>query len=87
MSWRAGLAAPGNPYLHQNARILRSVALDRRETLQEIDVPDYWESEMLPAPMRNGSGHDGSHAFIAQSSSMRSRTTASPPSTPTNPLR
>ena len=51
--------------LHQHAWIPRAAALDRRETLQEIDVPDYWKSEMLPGPMRHGSGHDGSHAFLA----------------------
>lgn len=51
--------------LHGNAWIPRSAVLDRRETLEEIDVPDYWNSEMLPAPMRHGSGHDGSHAFLA----------------------
>ena len=51
--------------LHENVWIPRSAVLDRREALQEIDVPDYWNSEMLPAPMRHRSGHDGSHAFLA----------------------
>ena len=40
-------------------------ALDRREALQEIDVPDYWSSKMPPDPMRHGSGSVGSHAFLA----------------------
>ena len=51
--------------LNEHVWAPRSTALDRRETLQEIDVPDYWKSEMLPAPMRHGSGHDGSHAYLA----------------------
>ena len=51
--------------LHANTWISRSAALDRRETVEEVDVPDYWKSDMLPVPMRHGSGHDGSHAFLA----------------------
>ena len=51
--------------LNEHVWAPRSTALDRRETLQEIDVPDYRKSEMLPAPMRHGSGYDGSHAYLA----------------------
>ena len=51
--------------LHEDAWVPRSTGLDRRDALQEVDVPDYWNSDMLPAPMRHDSGHDGSHAFLA----------------------
>jgi predicted dehydrogenase len=30
----------------------------------EVDVPVYWKTDMLPAPMRHNSGHGGSHTFI-----------------------
>lgn len=30
-----------------------------------VNVPVYWKTEMLPAPMRHVSGHGGSHTFIA----------------------
>jgi predicted dehydrogenase len=30
----------------------------------EVDVPVYWKTDMLPAPLRHDSGHGGSHAFI-----------------------
>jgi predicted dehydrogenase len=30
----------------------------------EVDVPVYWKTDILPAPLRHGSGHGGSHAFI-----------------------
>jgi predicted dehydrogenase len=29
-----------------------------------VDVPDYWKSDMIPEPMRHGSGHGGSAVFI-----------------------
>ena len=51
--------------LHGDAWLPRSTALDRREGVEEVEIPDYWKSDMLPAPMRHGSGHDGSHVFLA----------------------
>ena len=51
--------------LHDDAWLPRSTALDRREGIETLDIPDYWKSEMLPAAMRHGSGHDGSHVFLA----------------------
>ncbi len=51
--------------LHDDAWIPRSTALDRREGIEILEIPDYWKGEMLPAPMRHGSGHDGSHVFLA----------------------
>jgi predicted dehydrogenase len=30
----------------------------------DVDVPVYWKTDMLPAPLRHGSGHGGSHVFI-----------------------
>ncbi len=51
--------------LHEDAWLPRSRALDRDERVQIVDVPDYWKSDMLPPKMRHGSGHDGSHVFLA----------------------
>jgi hypothetical protein len=31
----------------------------------DVNVPVYWQTEMLPAAMRHPSGHGGSHTFIA----------------------
>jgi predicted dehydrogenase len=36
----------------------------RGEKPKEIDVPEYWRSDMLPEPMRHGAGHGGSHTFL-----------------------
>ncbi len=30
----------------------------------DVDVPVYWKTDMLPAPLRHNSGHDGSQTFI-----------------------
>jgi len=30
-----------------------------------IAIPQYWQSDMLPEPMRQSSGHGGSHTFIS----------------------
>jgi predicted dehydrogenase len=31
---------------------------------EKYDQPQWWKTEMLPAPLRHGSGHDGSHTFL-----------------------
>lgn len=31
---------------------------------QEFTVPEYWKTDMLPAPLRRNSGHRGSHTFL-----------------------
>lgn len=31
----------------------------------DIDIPEYWKSDMLPEPMRQTSGHGNSHTFIS----------------------
>jgi predicted dehydrogenase len=31
----------------------------------DVDVPVYWNTDMLPEPMRHESGHGGSHSFIS----------------------
>jgi len=51
--------------LHDDAWMPRSRALDRHESVETVDVPDYWKSDMLPEPMRHASGHGGSHVFLA----------------------
>ncbi len=50
--------------LHGDAWFPRSKALDRNENVEQVDVPQYWKSDMLPEPMRHPSGHDGSHTFL-----------------------
>ncbi len=32
---------------------------------KDVSIPQYWQSDMLPEPMRHSSGHGSSHAFIA----------------------
>ena len=38
---------------------------ERGEQAQRLEVPEYWKSDMLPAPMRLASGHGGSHTFLS----------------------
>lgn len=35
-----------------------------RPAFENYQQPDYFETDMLPEPMRHGSGHDGSHQFL-----------------------
>ena len=35
------------------------------EPWQPWELPNYWETGRLPEPMRHGSGHGGSAAFLA----------------------
>ncbi len=51
--------------LHEDSWFPRSKALDRNENVEAVDIPEYWQSEMLPERMRHRSGHDGSHTFLA----------------------
>ena len=51
--------------LHGDAWMPRSEQLDRHDRVQPLEIPKYWETEMLPEAMRHGSGHDGSHTFLA----------------------
>jgi predicted dehydrogenase len=32
--------------------------------LEEYEVPHWWATDMLPAPLRHSSGHEGSHTFL-----------------------
>lgn len=32
---------------------------------EQYPLPEYWKTDMLPESMRHGSGHEGSHTFIA----------------------
>ena len=31
---------------------------------EDLNIPSYWDSDMLPEPMRVSSGHGGSHTFL-----------------------
>ncbi len=35
-----------------------------RPAFENYQQPNYYETDMLPEPMRHGSGHDGSHPFL-----------------------
>jgi hypothetical protein len=35
-----------------------------RAVLEKYDDPKWWATEMLPAPLRHDSGHEGSHTFL-----------------------
>jgi hypothetical protein len=45
--------------VHDNVQNIRG------KDAQPAPVPRYWESDMLPEPMRHGSGHGGSAVFIS----------------------
>ena len=32
--------------------------------LEKYEQPDWWSTDMLPAPLRHNSGHEGSHTFL-----------------------
>jgi predicted dehydrogenase len=32
--------------------------------LEDYEVPQWWATELLPAPLRHSSGHEGSHTFL-----------------------
>ncbi|MEX2567396.1 MAG: Gfo/Idh/MocA family oxidoreductase [Cyclobacteriaceae bacterium] len=38
--------------------------LYKRAEMDEYEQPDWWDTDMLPKPLRHNSGHDGSHTFI-----------------------
>ena len=35
-----------------------------RNVVEEFTAPKWWQTDMLPEPLRHDSGHDGSHTFI-----------------------
>jgi hypothetical protein len=35
-----------------------------KNKVTSFEFPRWWETEMLPEPLRHNSGHDGSHPFI-----------------------
>lgn len=35
-----------------------------RPVVEKYDQPEWWSTDMLPAPLRHKSGHDGSHTFL-----------------------
>lgn len=38
--------------------------LFKQASLEQYEQPMWWETDMLPKPLRHNSGHDGSHTFI-----------------------
>lgn len=53
-----------NHGLHPNTWVERSQVLDRASEAKRIEIPRYWETDMLPPAMRHASGHGGSHTFL-----------------------
>ena len=51
--------------LHQDTWRERSQKLDKGVEAEPLAMPDYWNSDMLPEPMRHKSGHGGSHVFLS----------------------
>lgn len=51
--------------VHPDLRIERSLELDRPNEPEPVSIPNYWETDMLPEPMRHPSGHGGSHTFLS----------------------
>ncbi|RTE55416.1 gfo/Idh/MocA family oxidoreductase [Arenibacter aquaticus] len=37
---------------------------NKKSRVEKYDQPLWWKTDMLPAALRHGSGHDGSHSFI-----------------------
>lgn len=35
-----------------------------KNIMEPYSVPEWWKTDMLPAPLRHNSGHEGSHTFI-----------------------
>jgi hypothetical protein len=46
-------------------RLHDAVEAVRTQGHRSVSIPQYWQSDMLPEPMRHNSGHGGSHTFIA----------------------
>ena len=36
----------------------------QRAVIEKYETPKWWATEMLPAPLRHNSGHEGSHTFL-----------------------
>jgi predicted dehydrogenase len=36
----------------------------QRAVLEKYETPEWWATDMLPAPLRHDSGHEGSHTFL-----------------------
>jgi predicted dehydrogenase len=41
-----------------------NVERNRSKGAKPVNVPEYWKTDMIPEPMRHGSGHGGSAVFI-----------------------
>ncbi len=54
-----------NHGLNPDTWVERSRVLDRSPNAERVDVPRYWETDMLPPKMRHSSGHGGSHTFLS----------------------
>lgn len=49
---------------HPNGMGPALVRWTKRAELEKYEEPKWWATEMLPAPLRHNSGHEGSHTFL-----------------------
>ncbi len=56
----------GSVIVRSGSRIEKDDAGFERQlsTFEQYDQPLWWKTDMLPEPLRHGSGHDGSHPFL-----------------------
>jgi len=38
--------------------------LRQQSVLEKMEIPNWWATDLLPAPLRHNSGHEGSHCFL-----------------------
>ena len=48
-----------------NGGVNPAVRKERTKGKVPVKIPEYWKTDMLPEPMRHGSGHGGSAVFIS----------------------
>lgn len=60
-------------YFHEHPNCIVEAVSDLRDdagfqhkeaTVETYKQPQWWQTDMLPQPLRHNSGHDGSHTFI-----------------------
>ena len=66
MSFYAGNGRSGPALVKKSREMGKDDAgfVQSRPKLEDYDQPEWWETDMLPAPLRHNSGHHGSHTFL-----------------------
>lgn len=65
-SFYSGNGRSGPALVKKSSRLGKDDAgfVQSRPELEPFDQPNWWETDMLPAPLRHNSGHHGSHTFL-----------------------